>query len=74
MPRYDRTGPGEMVDSASSLGKGQGGHGRKGGPASAGPGGNCVCPKCGHTESHFRGQPCNQKQCPECGTSMTRNQ
>ena len=48
------------------------GRGRMGGPFSAGPGGNCVCPKCGHKESHAAGQPCNQKTCPKCGTAMTR--
>jgi hypothetical protein len=53
------------------LGRG-GGQGRMGGPYAAGPGGNCVCPGCGHTEPHIAGQPCNQKSCPECGTQMTR--
>lgn len=38
----------------------------------AGPGGVCVCPSCGHEETHVRGQPCNQKKCPKCNTIMTR--
>ncbi len=29
-------------------------------------------PKCGHKEPHVAGQPCNQKSCPKCGTTMTR--
>jgi len=75
MPRGDGTGP-SGTGSGSGLGQGQGrkgGRGRMGGPASAGLSGNCVCPNCGHNESHLRGQPCNQRQCPKCGTMMTRN-
>lgn len=52
-------------------GIGAGGRGMGGGFA-AGPGGNCVCPKCGHTEPQIRGQPCMSKKCPKCGTPMTR--
>jgi predicted Fe-Mo cluster-binding NifX family protein len=46
--------------------------GRMGGPLAAGPGGSCVCPRCGRREPHERGIPCAQKQCPTCGVSMTR--
>jgi predicted Fe-Mo cluster-binding NifX family protein len=46
--------------------------GRMGGPLAAGPGGSCVCPRCGRRESHERGIPCAQKQCPTCGVAMTR--
>jgi hypothetical protein len=55
-------------------GQGQGGQrlGRMGGPNAAGPGGYCVCPQCGHQEPHERGIPCNQRQCPKCGASLTR--
>jgi hypothetical protein len=52
-------------------GAGQGG-GRGGGPYAAGPGGDCVCPSCGHKEPHVVGQPCYQKKCPKCGTPMIR--
>lgn len=65
MPRGDGTGP------TRGSGKGKGGGG-KGGPRSAGMGGNCVCPKCGHTVTHTTGQPCNKQACPQCGTAMTR--
>ncbi|MBL7107084.1 MAG: hypothetical protein ISS77_05715 [Phycisphaerae bacterium] len=61
MPRGDGTCPGG------------GGRGRMSGPAGPGPGGNCVCPKCGYKEPHIVGQPCNQKTCPKCGTIMTRS-
>ena len=50
---------------------GGGGRGRKGGWA-AGPGGKCVCPACGHEEPHVAGEPCTEKACPECGTTMIR--
>jgi len=47
------------------------GRGRKGGLA-AGPGGSCVCPKCGYITPHTLGSPCYQQVCPRCGTPMTR--
>jgi len=63
MPQGDGTGPPQG---------GGWGRGRMGGPFAAGPGGVCVCPKCGHREAHRRGEPCNQKSCTKCGTRMTR--
>jgi len=60
MPNRDGTGPGG------------GGGGRMGGQYAAGPGGNCACPKCGHSEPHQQGQPCSQRVCPQCGTQMAR--
>lgn len=48
-----------------------GGAGRMGGRGD-GPGGECVCPDCGHRIGHDRGQPCYEKDCPKCGTKMTR--
>jgi electron transport complex protein RnfB len=49
-----------------------GGRGRQPGGFGLGPGGNCVCPKCGHTVVHQRGTPCFNLKCPKCGTPMTR--
>ena len=46
--------------------------GRKGGFA-LGPGGECVCPKCGYKAPHQRGVPCYQQKCPKCGSMMTRS-
>lgn len=63
MPKGDSTGP------VGSRGRGRG---KMGGPFAAGPGGNCICPKCGYKEPHMAGQPCNQKICPKCGMQMTR--
>lgn len=48
------------------------GRGRMQGAKSAGPGGNCVCPKCGYKEKHTVGTPCYQKKCPKCNTKLTR--
>jgi len=68
MPGGNGKGPN---GGGQGMGRG-GGPGRMGGPYAAGPGGNCVCPSCGHTEPHGAGQPCNQQSCPQCGTQMTR--
>ena len=32
-----------------------------------GPGGMCVCPKCGYSEAHKTGEQCAEKTCPKCG-------
>ena len=56
----------------AGIGKGGPGRGRAGGTSVAGPGGNCVCPGCGHIEFHERGAPCMGKQCPKCGKAMVR--
>ncbi len=66
MPRKDGTGP----PQGGGKGKGRGG---KGSPHGVGAGGNCVCPKCGHTTTHTTGQPCNTKVCTHCGTTMTKS-
>jgi len=72
MPKGNGTGPGgQGRGGGQGMGRGQG-RGRMGGPFAAGPGGNCVCPKCGHKELHIAGQSCNQKNCPKCGTIMAR--
>jgi predicted DNA-binding protein (UPF0251 family) len=48
------------------------GRGLKGGKG-LGPGGECLCPKCGHKIPHERGVPCYEQECPKCGTEMTRS-
>jgi len=40
--------------------------------AGMGPGGKCVCPKCGAKVAHQRGKPCVTVKCPKCGAKMTR--
>ncbi len=54
----------------AGIGAGRG-RGRMGGFA-AGPGGYCVCPKCGTKAVHQIGIPCYQQKCPKCGSPMTR--
>ena len=39
-----------------------------------GPGGSCVCPRCGYTTPHTIGAPCYQQTCPKCGSKMTRGE
>ncbi len=48
------------------------GRGFGGGRFAAGPGGKCVCPKCGYKETHTLGKPCYQMKCPKCSSNMTR--
>jgi len=80
MPRGDGSGPprggrGQGGGQGRGQGGGQGrgqGRGRMGGPFAAGPGGECVCPKCGYKAPHTPGQPCAQQVCSTCGATMTR--
>lgn len=37
-----------------------------------GPGGYCVCPKCGYKILHQRGIPCSNLKCPNCKSSLQR--
>lgn len=64
--RDGRGGSGRGGQSGSRQGKGGGNK-----PGS-GPGGNCICPKCGHKEPHVAGQRCKDLSCPKCGTKMIR--
>lgn len=68
---YKMARPGRGLGQGRGLGLGGGPRGRMGG-VGAGPTGECVCPKCGHKQSHARGQPCYKLKCLKCGTSMTR--
>ena len=74
MPRGDGTGPrGQGAGTGRGMGRGQGGGGRgQGGGFAAGPGGYCVCAKCGERATHQVGTPCYEQKCPKCGAAMTR--
>ena len=37
-----------------------------------GPGGDCVCEKCGYKIPHQRGIPCSSLKCPTCGEGLER--
>ncbi len=51
----------------------QNGRGRnKGG--SCGPGGDCVCAKCGTKITHQKGVKCTTLKCPNCGKTMVREE
>ena len=69
----DREGYGMTGRGRGGTGRGGGqARGRMGGFLAAGDVGTCLCSKCGHREPHERGVPCLHKQCPKCGTVMTR--
>ena len=71
MPRGDGTGP-----AGQGLGTGQGrgqNRGKMDESLAAGPGGGCICPKCGTAITRKVGQPCSAVSCPKCGTKMTRS-
>ena len=37
-----------------------------------GPGGQCLCPNCGHREPHQLAVPCYSRKCPKCGAPMSQ--
>ena len=42
--------------------------------AALGPGGFCVCAKCGEKVPHEQGVKCTTLKCPKCGHTMVRNE
>jgi hypothetical protein len=67
MPRGDGKGPPWGGGRGTGRRVGMGGS-----RAGAGPGGECVCPKCGATVPHETGIPCFYRKCPKCGEKMVR--
>ena len=43
-------------------------------PEGQGPGGFCVCEKCGYKAKHEKGIPCSQLKCPTCKTELIRQE
>lgn len=72
MPGRDGTGlTGQGPGTGRGFGRDQG-RGGMSDPYAAGPGGICICPRCGHQVAHTHGRPCIQRSCPKCGAPMTR--
>jgi hypothetical protein len=70
---YSRLFRGGRGGGAGSGKGASGGRGRGGGnKPGSGPGGNCLCPKCGHRLPHQAGQRCMDIACPKCGTRMVK--
>ena len=68
----NRSGRNRGTGQGKGLGFG-GGHGRNNGGA-FGPGGYCVCAKCGTKVPHQRGVKCTTLKCPNCGHTMIREE
>ena len=67
-------GKGKGSGSGGGQGGSQGGgQGRNRGGA-FGPGGYCVCAKCGEKVPHERGVKCTNLKCPKCGHTMIREE
>jgi hypothetical protein len=66
-------GRNENPGSGQGIGRGGGGRGRNKGGA-FGPGGFCVCAKCGEKVSHERGVRCTELKCPKCGNTLVREE
>lgn len=73
-------GQGQGQGSGQGGGQGQGyggdqggGQGRNKGGA-YGPGGLCICTKCGEKIPHKKGVKCTTLKCPGCGHTMIREE
>ncbi len=55
-----------MKNKNTRLGRNKGG--------AYGPGGYCVCAKCGEKVLHTDGIKCTTIKCPKCGTPMIREE
>ena len=73
-----KKGAGQSAGAGSQRRKGQGQGSRRqasgAGPDTVATGEICVCPQCGRQQPHARGVPCARHKCPQCGTTMIRQQ
>ncbi len=67
--RNSNRGHGRGFGNGNGYRSGEGGRGRNSGRGS-GPGGYCVCAKCGEKIPHERGVRCTSLKCPSCGNTM----
>ncbi len=67
MPNLDGTGP-----MGRGMGRRRGLTNQRPLSQQAGPGGHCVCPKCGYQVAHQTGKPCASLQCPKCQVNLVR--
>lgn len=68
--------PGKNRGAGDGNGRGSrrcGCKGRNNGGA-YGPGGYCVCAKCGEKAPHEQGTKCTSIKCPACGHTMVREE
>jgi predicted RNA-binding Zn-ribbon protein involved in translation (DUF1610 family) len=62
------------MKASKGLGRGIGGFKGRNKGGSFGPGGMCLCVKCGHKIPHQQGVKCTSIKCPECGHTMAREE
>lgn len=60
------------MSTTNNLGERHNGGRNKGG--AFGPGGYCVCAKCGYKLPHETGIKCTKIKCPDCGHTMIREE
>jgi len=65
-------GRGRNPGGGQGLGRGSGRGLNRGG--AFGPGGFCVCAKCGEKVPHQQGVKCTTLKCPKCGQAMVREE
>jgi len=68
----NNTGKGMNMGQGRGLGRGEGRGRNKGG--SFGPGGYCICAKCGEKVPHQQDVKCTTLKCPKCGKTMIREE
>lgn len=68
------TGQGAGQGQGRGRGGGQRGGGGRNKGGAFGPGGYCVCAKCGARVPHQQGIKCTSLKCPECGHTMIREE
>ena len=61
-----------MQEKNKGFSRGRKRRGGMDGGVGMGPGGECLCPNCGHKETHRLGEPCYSRKCPKCGVPMAR--